>query len=1506
MLLDRLKAVAWLLAWFPVMAAAEGWDSSLGSARYAGEDPNGQVDAAALVSSDGRYTLFQSHATNIVDPQLDPNSAPDVFLHDRATDATLLVSRARGGAPGDAANGFSTPHGLSADGRYALFRSVASNLVDGVVDTNSAVDLFLFDRVAGTTTLVSRVASDTATAAGGVGQSAILSPDGRWIAFVSTAASVVPGVADANGVADVFVFDRTTSTGTLVSSASGDATQAANGASDVHALTPDGRYVLVSSAATNLVAGFTEGNAGSDLYLVDRTGPAATLVSRAAGASTTSAAGATSATAVSDDGRYVTFSGSDATSLVAGVTDANGNGNDAFVFDRTLGTTELLTRATSGTATGNDASVAVSTSGDGRFVGLMSSATNLVAGVTDTNATQDAFVHDRQSGITTLVSSAAGSPTTAANGFTHSMRLTADARYVLLGSDASNLLAPVSDTNAARDIFLFDRTLGTRQLASHVSESTTTTPTTGSNASALSADGRVAVFLGPSGIVGGVIGGLFLFDRDTAAVTHASRARGTDTATGSTTPAAVSDDARWVLHGTTARDLAPGITDPNGPAIDTYLLDRSTGTQTLVSHVASSATRTARGTPLALSTDGRFALFSTTASASADAVVAGVVDGNFQPDLYLYDRTTGSSILVSRRPGNPLATNVAGADFKALSANGQFVVFASKGQVVGFDGNGGDDLFLFDRVALTTILITHQGGSAVNTANSASSFGDMSVDGRFVLYTSGATDLVAGVTDVNNTTDVFLYDRTTGASTLVSHASALPARTANNLSAGNAISDDGNWMLLSTNANNLRADVTDSNFGASDAYLCPRATLDCVLVSHAVGNPSQTASTGTTGVDLSADGRFIVLSSRANNLVAGFVDGNASGGELFLADRDSGSIVLVNRTAGGPTTSANGAVSYRGLSDDGRRLLYWSGAPFVVAGLVDANSPGDDLFVFDRTSGIASVVSRAHYSVLRTANGFLAASTITPDGQWVVYGSSSDDAIRVDNNLAGDTFIAGRRAVVTAVAAEGGQFAPPGPVTVVPGTTTAFEVSALPNYARQSVTGCAGTLVGDTYSTGIVNEDCTVTATFVATAHSLKYAGGANGSVTGATSQVVAIGGTGTAVTAVPNAGWHYVQWTDGVAANPRTDSNVVANVDVTAQFANDAPLLGLEAARTVLEDSGAASVVFTVSDSESAAGSLVASANATPSGLLENVGVAAGASPGERVLSFTPIANASGAAVVTVMLVDPAGGSRSAPLSVTVTPVNDAPALTVGTVPTHAAASIGARSVPGFATFVAGPGTEPATQAVLDYELVSLVDPDAIIESGTLDILNDRTLVYTLTGRGGTAVATVRVRDNGGVANAGVDVSEAATFSIDVVRSADLRVSKDNASTTLEDGATTVYAIDVENLGPNAVGGALLADVLPAGLVNGAWTCLPALSTAPCPSPASGTGNLASSLTLGVGQHVRFDMIALVEAAHGTVIENAALVLAPPGITALNVSDDRATDGDMVVAAKLFGDGFE
>jgi Tol biopolymer transport system component len=111
--------------------------------------PGNAASSGPSLSADGRYVSFDSYATNMVSG--DTNGVLDVFVRDRNTGTTMLVSRNSAGTQGDDGSGDPS---ISDDGRYVAFASGATNLVSG--DTNGAIDIFVRDRNTGTTTLVSK------------------------------------------------------------------------------------------------------------------------------------------------------------------------------------------------------------------------------------------------------------------------------------------------------------------------------------------------------------------------------------------------------------------------------------------------------------------------------------------------------------------------------------------------------------------------------------------------------------------------------------------------------------------------------------------------------------------------------------------------------------------------------------------------------------------------------------------------------------------------------------------------------------------------------------------------------------------------------------------------------------------------------------------------------------------------------------------------------------------------------------------------------------------------------------------------------------------------------------------------------------------------------------------------------------------------------------------------------------------------------------------------------
>lgn len=263
------------------------------SVAFDGTQANGLSSAPSL-SSDGRYAVFNSEADNLVAG--DTNDTTDVFLRDRKTGTTVRVSGAADGTPG---NGPSREQTVSADGRYVAYQSTADNLVAG--DTDGTADVFVFDRLTGTTTLVDgpdgantapRISGDGGTVAfdndwrlfvhdlrtgknervdvagdGTPGDqwsfAPSLSADGTKVAFYSYAANLAPG--DANGQVDVFVRDR--KGGTTIRVSDGPEKAGGDGSSALPALSGNGRYVAFESTSANLVGDDT--NRHSDIFVHD-------------------------------------------------------------------------------------------------------------------------------------------------------------------------------------------------------------------------------------------------------------------------------------------------------------------------------------------------------------------------------------------------------------------------------------------------------------------------------------------------------------------------------------------------------------------------------------------------------------------------------------------------------------------------------------------------------------------------------------------------------------------------------------------------------------------------------------------------------------------------------------------------------------------------------------------------------------------------------------------------------------------------------------------------------------------------------------------------------------------------------------------------------------------------------------------------------------------------------------------------------------------------------------
>ena len=348
------------------------------------------------------------------------------------------------GPAGAEANGPSLNPVISAGGRYVAFWSDASNLVAG--DTNGRSDIFVRDRQAGATELISL--GPDGSQGNSESESPAISASGRFVAFSSLSDNWVGGPG--SDFSNVFVRDRLRLRTQRVSI--GLAGARPDNGSDHPRVSPGGRYVVFDSAASNLIAG--DRNGFTDVFLFDRQTGRTERVSLTAGGG--EANGTSVSGAVSSDGRFVAFA-SRASNLVPG--DTNGSG-DVFVRDRLTGRTERISVGPGGVQGNRDSDEVASMSVDGSRIAFVSKATNLAPGFT--RGSSKAFVRDRSTGHTVPVAS---TPTGgAANGSSYYAVIALDGRFVAFTSGADNLVP--GDRNHAEDNFVRDLQQGRTDLVS--------------------------------------------------------------------------------------------------------------------------------------------------------------------------------------------------------------------------------------------------------------------------------------------------------------------------------------------------------------------------------------------------------------------------------------------------------------------------------------------------------------------------------------------------------------------------------------------------------------------------------------------------------------------------------------------------------------------------------------------------------------------------------------------------------------------------------------------------------------------------------------------------------------------------------------------------------------------------------------------------------------------------------------------------------------------------------
>ncbi len=360
-------------------ASNQAHTANAGSCVTVDGDPNYSKPS---INSDGDWIAFQSDATNLALGQTDTKGSVDVFLAHRSYNTVALISHVAGDPSTTSAAGTSRNVALSADGSTVAFSSSASGLVDGQSAYTGDYHEFISD--GSTNRLVSAQAGSTTQAATGNAYptgKAVLSANGRYLAFDSDETDLVPGQVDTSETNDLFLFDRDAVSNpiSLVTHAFNSAVTAVGGGEP--AMSADGQKIAFLSSADS---------GTPNIYLYDQQANAITLVSHGVSSPTAVANKLSLAPRISADGAYVAFQ-SKATDLTS---NAN-SGNDWQVFEASTadGSISLVTHADGSDAAAAAVSLPVGLSSDGRFVVFTSAADTAGSLIpTDGNGKQDVFL----------------------------------------------------------------------------------------------------------------------------------------------------------------------------------------------------------------------------------------------------------------------------------------------------------------------------------------------------------------------------------------------------------------------------------------------------------------------------------------------------------------------------------------------------------------------------------------------------------------------------------------------------------------------------------------------------------------------------------------------------------------------------------------------------------------------------------------------------------------------------------------------------------------------------------------------------------------------------------------------------------------------------------------------------------------------------------------------------------------------------------------------------------
>jgi Tol biopolymer transport system component len=405
----------------------------------------------------------------------------------------------------------------------------------------------------------------------------------------------------------------------------------------------------------------------------------------------------------------------------------------------------------------------------------------------------------------------------------------------------------------------------------------------------------------------------------------------------------------------------------------------------------------ASGEP-SLSADGRFVAFTSYASNLHPDDRENPNNSEHSADVFVRDLHEGTTLLVSRGSGPDGANGNSQSAEPTISADGRFVAFSSRASNLHPDDSDFvDDVFVRDLQEHTTTLVSRASGRAGAKA-AVPYFGSgapsISADGRYVAFASYAANLHPD--DSDGLEDVFVRDLLENTTTLVSRASGPGGAKGAAGSGTPSLSDDGRFVAFSSDASNLDPDDPPTLYDEADVFLRDLHEHTTTLVSRSSGPAGVSGNDDSRDPSISADGRFVAFETQASNLHPD----EPGGQQVLVRDLETATTTLASRGSGAAGAMADYA-DLPSISANGRFVAFWSDS----ADLHPYDPYEDqDVFVRDLKTGTTTLISRSPGPAGTKANRDSSAGSISPDARLVAFVSKASNLHPDDRDATPDIF----------------------------------------------------------------------------------------------------------------------------------------------------------------------------------------------------------------------------------------------------------------------------------------------------------------------------------------------------------------------------------------------------------------------------------------------------------------------------------------------------------------------